>query len=389
MKFARGLPFLLCAARLAAAADGDGFAVRWRADSDRTNQLMVEVSGISRESLGELRRARWSSEKWQQLLAVYAEQGDLTTDLWLPSMSGSYQVESNSFRFKPQFALEPGVSYRAVFRPDQLPGGRTGKGKPISALWKIVKDPSEATTVVRKVYPTADIVPENLLKFYIYFSAPMSRGDIYDHIHLREASGKPVELPFLEINEELWDPSMTRLTVFIDPGRIKRGVKPLEEVGPALETGKSYVLAVDSAWRDAVGNPLKSDFQKSFKVGPADRDPPNPATWKIQPPNPRTANALEVLFPEPLDQALAQRMIRVGDDSDRLVKGTAQLGAYERTFHFVPDKPWQPGHYNLVIQNTIEDLAGNNIGKAFEVDLFERVERRFTNGTVKVPFEIR
>jgi len=348
---------------------------------------MVEVSG--RELLDELPQTRWSTEKLQSLLAVYAEQGDLMTDLWLPAMSGTYQVESNSIRFKPQFALEPGVSYRAVFRADQLPGRRAEKTKPITALWKVAKGPSESTTVVSRVYPTADKVPENLLKFYVYFSAPMSRGNIYDYIHLRDAIGKPVELPFLEINEELWDPSMIRLTLFIDPGRIKRGVKPLEEVGPALEAGKSYVLAVDRAWRDAVGNPLKTDFQKSFKVGPADRDPPDPATWKIQPPKPRTADALEVLFPEPLDHALAQRMIRVGDTSDRLVKGTAQLGAYERTFRFVPDKPWQPGRYNLIIQNTIEDLAGNNIGKAFEVDLFERVEKQFTNSTVKVPFEIR
>ena len=32
-----------------------------------------------------------------------------------------------------------------------------------------------------------------------------------------------IELPFLEIDEELWDPAMMRLTLFIDPGRIKRG----------------------------------------------------------------------------------------------------------------------------------------------------------------------
>jgi hypothetical protein len=41
------------------------------------------------------------------------------------------------------------------------------------------------------------------------------------------------------------------------------------------------------------------------------------------------------------------------------------------------------------VQTTIEDLAGNNIGKPFEVDTFEGVERRITNQTVSVPFEIR
>jgi hypothetical protein len=61
------------------------------------------------------------------------------------------------------------------------------------------------TTVVSQVYPTAEVLPENLLKFYVHFSAPMSSGHIYDHIRLiGDSTGKEVELPFLEIDEELW-----------------------------------------------------------------------------------------------------------------------------------------------------------------------------------------
>src|SRR5262249_58737339 len=123
------------------------------------------------------------------------------------------------------------------------------------------------------VYPSADVLPENLLKFYLHFSAPMSRGHSYDHIHLQDEAGKDVKLPFLEIDEELWDPTMTRLTLFIDPGRIKRGVRPLEEIGPALESGKSYTLVIDREWKDAAGNPLRDAFRKTFKVGPTDREP--------------------------------------------------------------------------------------------------------------------
>jgi hypothetical protein len=64
---------------------------------------------------------------------------------------------------------------------------------------------------------------------------------------------------------------MTRLTLFIDPGRIKRGVLPLEEVGPSLEAGKSYTLVIDREWIDGSGNPLQESFEKTFKVGPPDR----------------------------------------------------------------------------------------------------------------------
>ena len=41
------------------------------------------------------------------------------------------------------------------------------------------------------------------------------------------------------------------------------------------------------------------------------------------------------------------------------------------------------------IRDAVDVLAGNNIGKAFEVDLFEGVQRRFTNTVVKLSFEVR
>src|SRR5262249_32867051 len=157
--------------------------------------------------------------------------------------------------------------------PDQLPGKSGSGGAPITSVFQAPRRSETPTTRVSQVYPSSDTLPENLLKFYIHFTAPMSRGNIYDHIHLRDESGKEVELPFLEIDEELWDPTMTRLTLFIDPGRIKRGVRPLEEVGPSLEAGKSYTLVIGREWRDGVGNPLKQGFEKAFKVAPPDREP--------------------------------------------------------------------------------------------------------------------
>ena len=108
-----------------------------------------------------------------------------------------------------------------------------------------------------QVYPTSDRLPENQLKFYVHFSAPMSRGDSYRYIHLLESENGEVDLPFLELGEELWSQDGTRLTVFFDPGRIKRGLKPREEVGPSLEEGKSYTLRIDADWPDAPSDPLE------------------------------------------------------------------------------------------------------------------------------------
>jgi hypothetical protein len=287
----------------------------------------------------------------------------------LPPMLGAYSVRAGVLRFEPQFPLERGVAYRAVFRPDRLPGRRGATAAPITADFQLPPRDTSPTTAVSHVYPSADVLPENLLKFYLHFSAPMRRGRSYEHIRLRDGSGREIELPFLELDEELWDPGLTRLTLFIDPGRIKRGVRPLEEVGPSLEAGKSYELVIDREWRDAAGNQLKETFRKVFKVGPPDREPPDPARWRVEPPREGTREPLAVIFPDPMDQALALRLIGVAESSGKAVGGAAALADGERRWTFTPRESWRRGSYRLVVQTTIEDLAGNNIGKPFDVDL--------------------
>ena len=98
--------------------------------------------------------------------------------------------------------------------------------------------PVQATTRVAAVYPSRDFLPENLLHFYIHFSAPMSRGEAYQRIKLIDSTGKPVDAPFLELDEELWSPDGTRFTLIFDPGRIKRGLRPREEVGTGAGVGQ-------------------------------------------------------------------------------------------------------------------------------------------------------
>jgi hypothetical protein len=365
------------------------YSLRWSPDPQQTNTVGVEVYGLGAATLRNLQTADWTLSQWQRLLAVYAEQGDLAADIGLPAMMGTYRTTQTVLRFEPHFPLDPGVRYRAEFRPDRLPG-ESGAGQPLlTAFFQRPARPATATTTVSHVYPSAEILPENLLKFYVHFSAPMSRGHIYDHIQLQDDQGKRIALPFLEIDEELWNPNLTRLTLFIDPGRIKRGVRPLEEVGPALEAGKRYTLVIDQACPDGVGNPLQKSFQKTFQVGPADRDPPDPARWKIDPPKASTREPLIVAFAEPMDHALAQRVIHVTTDAKIAVEGQIRLEDQERRWTFVPSQEWQRGPFRLVVQTTLEDLAGNNIGKPFDVDLFDQVQPRVTNATVTLAFQVR
>jgi hypothetical protein len=357
------------------------WSMGWEGNGLRRVLVIYEFTDNS-NALNRLRGRKMTLAQWQQLLVVYA--GDTT----IP-MLGTYRLRNRVLQFEPQFPLEPGVQYRAVFYYSRLPGSQKAENPPLEHIVQLPKQDAEPTTVVRQIYPSADVVPENLLKFYLHFSAPMQRGNIYDYISLHDRSGKKVELPFLEIDEELWDPTMTRLTLFIDPGRIKRGVLPLEEIGPSLEAGKSYTLVINPAWKDANGNPLQKEFQKAFQVAPPDREPPDPARWKIQAPRSGTREPLTIDFPEPMDHALASRVISVVDKSGKRIPGSIILAAQEQRWQLVPDAMWEPGNYALVIQTTLEDLAGNNIGKPFEVDLFEGIERHLRMPTVRVVFEIQ
>jgi hypothetical protein len=361
------------------------YSLHWTPDPANTNRVAIEVSGVSEKALREL--LSWGLPQWQGLLSVSVE----TVETNLPPMVGTYRVHRGLLRFEPQFPLEPGVVYRAIFRPDHLPG-RDSSGLAATRIISVYQAPprrQKITTVVDHVYPSTEILPENLLKFYVHFSAPMSRGQIYQHIQLKDNNGKAIELPFLELSEELWDPKMIRLTLFIDPGRIKRGVLPLEEIGPALEEGKTYTLVIASDLKDGNGNPLKESFQKKIKIGRPDRDPPDHKAWKIQPPKPGTRESLVVSFPEPMDHALAQRLILVTFESGEPVEGSTGLEDQERRWIFAPTAPWRRGTYKLVIQTTIEDLAGNNIGKPFDVDLFEVDRGQIDISTVNLEFVVR
>ena len=285
----------------------------------------------------------------------------------LPALSGKWTRVPDGLKFTPEFPLTPGLKYEAAFRsPDGKTLLRTSRRMP--------KRDMKPRAVVSAVYPSSDVLPENLLKFYLHFSHPMSRGDVYRHITLLDAKEQPIELPFLEIGEELWDPEQRRLTLLIDPGRIKRGVRPLEDIGPAIESGKRYTLQISRKWNDARGVPLKSDFLKPFRVGPPDRSPPNPVHWHLTRPEVGTRDPLKIRFPESLDHALASRAIWIDDANSKAVMGEIRLENEERLWSLKPDQPWMAGKYHLRAELILEDLAGNSIGRPFEVDVFNRVD---------------
>jgi hypothetical protein len=322
-----------------------------------------------------------TSTDWKSWLNVFVELEE-TSQNAPQSILGSYSKSGSEIIFTPRFPFSDRVAYRAEFI-------RLDKNIRLISKWQPNPNSKFPSTEVSNIYPTSKILPENLLKFYLTFSNPMSGGHVYDYIHLYDEKDQEVELPFLELSEELWDTSMQRLTLFIDPGRIKRGVKPLEDIGPSLEAGKQFRLVINKNWKDASGSPLKNEIEKEFRVALPDRQSIAPNTWEIRIPKVGSLQALVIKFGEPLDYALAQRVIELLSADGHRLEGTNKLQANETELHFIANTAWSKGNYRIRIRTLLEDLAGNNVGKPFEVDVFDKVEKRIQSKYVERIFTIQ
>jgi hypothetical protein len=301
----------------------------------------------------------------------------------LPPLLGSYEVDGNVLTFAPRFPLQPGGRYRVVFD--------AGIGSdPRERTFDVPETDGGAPTVVAEIYPTSDLLPENQLKFYLHFSAPMSRGEAYLRVHLLDKTGKRINLPFLELDQELWDPSGQRLTIFFDPARVKRGLLPHEEAGVPIEEGRSYTLVVEKEWLDARGKALQQGFAKPFRVGPADREAPRLKDWVVTAPTRGTLGPVIVEFPESLDHALLGRLVRITTAAKREpLDGKIVIDRRETRWRFTPAASWRSGRYFVEVGTILEDLAGNTLERPFEVDVFERVEERVARVTETLGFVVK
>ncbi len=226
-------------------------------------------------------------------------------------------------------------------------------------------------------------MPLNLLKLYLLFSAPMSEGRALQAVTVRRASdGEPVEGVFLPMEPELWDPRRTRLTMLLDPGRIKRGLAPNLEAGYPLREGEAVVVSVDPDWKDAAGRPLRRAAERRFDVGPPVREPVNPAAWALEIPAAGSTAPLTVRFERPLDRALLEHCLSVAG-----VAGEAAVGEGEGSWSFVPDAPWRAATHVLAVETRLEDLAGNSLARVFDRDLTRAEDDPRPDGTTALVFE--
>ena len=357
-----------------------GFAVASSAAPEPSISLATDDEGrrvFELRVLGDKQLAT-VTEQPEKAFAIYAVFDTELTDP--PPLAGRYSTSSDRLRFTPRFPLDPGMRYRAVYRG--------GTGAIATEEYVIPVRAAAPAARVAAIYPSSNVVPQNQLKFYLHFTAPMSRGDAYKQLDLLDADGEKVDLPFLELSEELWNPAGDRLTLLLDPARVKRELKPREEVGPVLEVGRRYTLVVRRDFCDAAGIPLADEFRKKFTVAEADETCPQPKRWRLTIPSAGSKSPLDVEFGEPLDHALLGRMLWIVDVDGEHVPGDGTVGPDERSWRFQPRQPWRPGRYRLLADTWLEDLAGNSIARKFELDRARPTQPATEEATASVEFNV-
>jgi hypothetical protein len=247
----------------------------------------------------------------------------------------------------------------------------------------------ESTTVVSRATPTTPVVPENLLRMYLEFSAPMSPADGLEFVRLLDDRGLVVAGAFQPSGPEAWNPGRTQFTLHFVPGHRRPDPASPGPLGAVLKSGRRYTLDVDGRWPDANGRPLALAYRQAFRVGAPDVRAIDPREWRFTPPASGRSDPAIVTFPEPLDQGLLLRALGVARDDGTPIAGTIRIDPGETRWNFIPDDPWRPGRYDLLVLSTLEDLAGNRIGQLFDSRWLTGRDAVPPVTQTKMPFDVK
>ncbi|MEM9066384.1 MAG: hypothetical protein AAGB51_12945 [Planctomycetota bacterium] len=216
------------------------------------------------------------------------------------------------------------------------------------------------------MFPTAEELPENLLRFYIYFSKPMRPDITSNSIRLADQHGNEIDDAFLATDAGLWSSNRQRLTLLLNPGRVKTGLGSSKSLGLAIREGNLYALIIDASATAYDGSAVAEPYLKWFSVTEADRDSPRPERWTLSQPTRNSRDPFVVELDGPTDHASLAYRIRVINGAGGVVRGRLELGHHEQRWTLTPEQPWTDDNYSLCVEHRLEDLAGNRPNRLFE-----------------------
>ncbi len=320
------------------------------------------MSALSAELSDTLPPESLSQEQGEAILSLSLRRED--NGAFGPAILGRYRHAGQSLIFTPRIPLTGGSTYRARLH---LPGEQCvlDYTVPVSA--------SGTPPRILSIYPSADLLPANQLRFYLYFDRAMRGGrDMFKHLRLLDGNGVEIEAPWLD--DEIWDEGSHCLVLYIHPGRIKRGVELRESIGPVLHENQSYSLVVGGGWTDTDGHKLGRDVLKKFRTTEENRARVNLANWRLSAPGAGTSDAVNLELGQVVDYRSLFSGVVVLEAGGEPVAGTILAGKDEKSWHFVPAAPWKAGAYLLEISPDLEDVAGNTPTRPFDADLHAHPE---------------
>lgn len=320
---------------------------------------------------------------WNTRLKIYVD-SEHCCEQTTP-VQGRYRMSENIVEFQPDFPFSKGIPYRVMVDfSTALSRGNNGLKK----TFTIANTVSAPETQIDRIYPSGEQLPENLLRFYIYFTNPMKAANSLKHIKLFDHQGIEIKDVFLRYKQELWSPDYKRLTLPFEPGRIKRGVGQNLKVGPALHENLYYKLVIDQNWRDAEGRKLKSTVEKVFKVTKPIRNKVDPTQWALHPPSPLSREPLWIELLRPHDHALLKKLIHILNSDGQIVEGNIELDQHQRIWSFKPNSIWANGTYSIDINARLEDVAGNNVYGPLDRALMHSPKKSTVSGNVRLDFKV-
>ena len=136
-------------------------------------------------------------------------------------------------------------------------------------------------TIVERRFPVERRLarkPAEVLHSFFRADEPRRQLSAYS---LLDAAGAPVECAVPRIGGRIVGRSGRRLTLLLDPGRVKHDLKPHKEVGRAIVDGQTYTLPNCRRLARCTRQNRSAEFRKKFRVTKADVRQPDPKRWQL------------------------------------------------------------------------------------------------------------
>ena len=211
-----------------------------------------------------------------------------------------------------------------------------------------------------RISPQAKVLPANTLRFYLHFPGSREAHFDRDHLWLLNEEEQAVRDPFLVLPHELWSADGRRLTVLMEPGRIKRGLGADPSHEPALVAGRTYSLVVTALGQTA---------RHTFRVSDPLLEAADETRWRLVSPAAGSLDPAVLHFDRVMDAALCEDEIGVLTPAGEVAATRVSLAPDGTAARLVPSHPWRAGEHRLVVSERLEDVCGNRLGEALDHNL--------------------